>query len=143
MTTIQKVSRTELARHTRRVLSDVRRGRTALIETHGEPEAVLLDIIDYRILRAVMHYYAEQPTLDPEIGLSEEALQAIDDPEARYALVFAHYLAGSISLSRAAELLNIPWLELRTRCLRLEVPLRVGAEDAESAAADVATANAE
>lgn len=61
MTVVQRVSRTELARNTRRVLSDVQRGRTTLIETHGVPEAALLDIVDYRILRAVMHYYAERP----------------------------------------------------------------------------------
>lgn len=137
MTTIQRVSRTELARHTRRVLGDVRRGRTALIETHGEPEAALLDIIDYRILRAVMRYYAEQPDIDVETGLSEEAVQAVDDLDARYTLVLAHYLAGSISLSRTAELLNMPWLELRTRCVRLDVPLRAAPEDAEGAVSDV------
>ncbi len=135
-----RVSRTELARNTRRVLSDVQRGRTALIETHGDPEAALLDIVDYRILRAVMRYYAALPQIDAEAGLPETAVHTLDDPEARYALIFAHYLAGSISLARAAELLELPWLELRARCLRLDVPLRVAPGDAERAARDVATA---
>jgi hypothetical protein len=129
-----------LARNTRRVLSDVQRGRTTLIETHGVPEAALLDIVDYRILRAVMHYYAELPEIGSEAGLSEAAVQALEDPEARYRTVFAHYLAESISLARVAELLKIPWLELRTRCLRLDVPLRNAPEDATEAASDVTTA---
>lgn len=140
MDVVQRVSRTDLARNTRRVLNDVRRGRTTLIENYGEPEAALLDIVDYRILRAVMRYHAEMPKIASDAGLSEEDVQAMDDPDARYGLVFAHYLAGSISLARTAELLDIPWLELRTRCLRLNVPLRSAPGDAAEAAADVATA---
>jgi hypothetical protein len=111
-----------------------------LIENYGEPEAALLDIVDYRILQAVMRYYADTPEIDADTGLSEEAVRALDDPDARYRLVFGHYLAGSISLARAGELLEIPWLELRTRCLRLNVPLRGAPGDAAEAAADVATA---
>ncbi len=146
MNTVQKVSRTELARNTRQVLGAVQRGRTTLIENYGEPEAALLDIVDYRIMRAVMRAYAEKPEIDPDAGLSEEEVHAQNDPDARYgrwryrALVFAHYLAGSISLAYAAELLAMPCLELRTRCLKLDVPLRVAPGDVAEAAADVATA---
>lgn len=140
MTTIQRVSRTELARNTRQVLNDVQRGRTALVESHGKPEAAILDIIDYRIVRGVMRYHAEDPEIDPEAGLSEGAVQAREDAEARYALVLAHYLAGSISMSRAGELLGIPWLELRTRFMRLDVPVRTAPADADEAADDVAAA---
>lgn len=142
MTLIQRVSRTDLARNTRRVLRDVQRGRTALIESHGEPEAALVDIVDYRILRAVMRYYAESPDIDPASGLSEAAVQALDDLNARYALVFKHYLSESISLARAAELLDMSWLELRTRCLRLDVPLRTAPQDAAEAASDLDTIEA-
>lgn len=138
MTLIQRVSRTDLARNTRRVLRDVQRGRTALIESHGEPEAALVDIVDYRILRAVMRYYAEPPDGELAAGLSEAAVQVLDDLNARYTLVFAHYLSGSISLARAAELLDVPWLELRARCLRLDVPVRTAPQDAAEAARDVA-----
>ena len=136
----QRVSRTELARNTRRVLSDVQRGRPTLIESYGEAEAALLDIVDYRILRAVMRVYADRPEIAPESGLPAEQVPAEDDLNARYRLVFAHYLAGSISLARAGELLEIPALELRTRCLRLDVPLRTAPGSAEEAAADVAAA---
>ena len=137
---VQRVSRTELARNTRRVLADVQRGRTALIESHGEPEAVLLNIVDYRILRAVMRHHASLPSIDPEAGLPEAAVQALDDTEARYALAFAHYLAESISLARVAELLDLSWLELRTRCIRLDVPLRTGPDDAAGAVLGAAAA---
>ena len=140
MKAVQRVSRTELARNTRRLLSDVQRGRTALIENYGELEAALLDIVDYRILRAVMRYHAEEPEIASDAGVPDEAVRELDDPDARYGLVFAHYLAGSISLARAAELLEMPWLELRTRCLRLNVPLRAAPGDAAEAAADVAAA---
>jgi hypothetical protein len=112
----------------------------ALIENYGEPEAALLDIVDYRILRAVMRYHADPPDIAAEGGVSEETVRALEDPDARYGLVFAHYLNGSISLPRAAELLEMPWLELRTRCLRLNVPLRAGPGDAAGAAADVVAA---
>lgn len=142
MTLIQRVSRTDLARNTRRVLRDVQRGRPALIESHGEPEAALVDIADYRILRAVMRYYAELPVSDPEAGLSEATVQALDDLNARYALVLKHYLSGSISLARAAELLDMSWLELRERCLRLDVPLRTAPQNATEAVSDVAAMEA-
>jgi len=140
MAVVQRVSRTELARNTRRVLADVQRGRTAVIESHGEPEAVLLDIVDYRVLQAVMRYHASPPSTDPEGGLPEAVIQDLDDIEARYVLVFAHYLAGSISLARAAELLELSWLELRMRCLRLDVPLRAGPDDAAGVVWDAAIA---
>jgi len=89
-----------------------------------------------------MRYYAKLPDIDPEAGLSEAAVQALDDLNARYALVFGHYLGGSISLARAAELLDMPWLELRTRCLRLDVPLRTSPQAAAEAAGDVAAIEA-
>jgi predicted HTH domain antitoxin len=52
----------------------------------------------------------------------------------------SRYLAGGISLGRAAELLDVPRLDLRTRCLRLDIPLRVGPTGREELAADAANA---
>ena len=141
MVVVQKVSRTELARNTRRVLNDVQRGRTAVIESHGQPEAAILDIIDYRILRAVMRAYATPPDIDPEAGLMASDLAPLEDANARYNLVVAHYLAGSISLARAAELLGMPVFELRTRCSRLDVPLRTAPTDADQATQDALVAS--
>jgi hypothetical protein len=139
---IQRVSKTYLARNTRRVINEVQRGYTAVIESHGEPEVAVIDITDYYILRAVLRYHARQPEIDAQGGLADAAVAALDNSQARYDLVLAHYLAGAISLGRAAELLNLPWLDLRTRFLRLEVPLRTAPATLEEARADAETARA-
>lgn len=140
MESVQRVRKTDLARHTRRVIQAVQRGRTALIESHGQPEAVIMDVIDYRILRAVLRYYAQPPEIDPTAGLADQDAARAADPQARYDMVLAHYLAGAISLARAAELLDLAWLDLRTRCLRLDVPLRAAPADLVEARADIAVA---
>jgi predicted HTH domain antitoxin len=119
----QKITRTELARSTRKVLDNVQRGRAALIEKHGQPEAAILDILDYYILRAVTYFHAESIETNPE-GLTAEEVSNREEKEDQYVLVVSHYLAEAVSLSRAAELLHVPALELRTRFQRLNVPLR-------------------
>ena len=136
---VQHVRKTDLARHTHQVINAVLRGQTAVIESHGQPEAAIIDILDYRILRAAMRYYAQQPRIDVEAGLSnqEKALSNLQD---RFNLVMAHYLAGTISLARAAELLDLSWLDLRTRCLRLDVPLRAAPTNLAEANADIKAA---
>ena len=123
---IQTVPRTDLARKTRQVLNAVQRGQTAIVESHGQPEAVIMDIVDYRILRAATRYYYHLPEIDPAAGLTDEAAAALDDPQERCYQVLAHYLGKSISLGRAAELLEIPWVDLRMRLTRLDVPVLVG-----------------
>ena len=140
MTVIQKVSRTELARNTRQVLSDVQRGRTLMIQSHGKTEAALLDIEDYLLLRGTMRAFAEPTNADIAQGLSAEDVESVDEIEDQYALVLEHYFARSISLNRAAELLGLPWFELRGRCARLGIPLHTGVDNADDAAADVRTA---
>jgi predicted HTH domain antitoxin len=136
MESIQHVRKTDLARNTREVLNTVMRGQTALIESHGKAEAAIIDIVDYLILRAVMRYHARPPKIDVDAGLTDAAVQAISDPQARTDLVLAHYLAGSISLSRAAELLKLPSFDLRLRFLRLDVPLRLDPASVEEALAE-------
>ncbi len=69
-------------------------------------------------------------------------MEAIADEQERFNLVLAHYLAGAISLGRTAELLNLPWLDLRTRFLRLDVPVRTAPADLAEARADVEVAEA-
>ena len=137
MQTLQRVRKTDLARNTRQVLKNVQRGRTAIIESHGQPEAAIVDISDYLIVRAVMRYYGQRPPIEAEAGLTDEAVSALADEQDRYDLVVAHYLAEAISLSRAAELLGSTWLELRTRCLRLDVPLHTAPATLDEARADV------
>ena len=142
MNSIQRVRKTDLARHTRQVVNAVLRGQTAVVESHGRPEVAILDIQDYRIIRAVMHYYTQKPEIDVEAGLSDQETTTISDPQGRLNLVLAHYLAGAISLGRAAELLDLPWLDLRTRFLRLDVPLRTAPADLAEAQEDVKVAEA-
>lgn len=150
MEIVQRVRKTDLARNTHQVIRAVQRGETAVIENHGEPEAAILDILDYRILRAVVRFYAgvssragaeREPLRDRSgIGSADSEEESLSDSQARFDLTLARYLDGSISLARAAELLGIPWLDLRTRFLRLDVPLRVGPEDLAEAADDVEAA---
>jgi hypothetical protein len=104
-------------------------GRTAIIESHGQPEVAILDIVDYRIMRAVVRYHAQQPETVLEGGLGDQTVAAVTDDQERFDLVIAHYLAGAISLARAAELLDLPSLDLRTRFIRLDVPLRTAPAD--------------
>jgi hypothetical protein len=134
---VQRVRKTDLARNTRQVINAVLRGRTAVVESHGRPEVAILDIVDYRIIRAVMSYYARKPDIDVEAGLADRALAALSEEQERYNLVLAHYMGGSISLARTAELLGLSWLTLRARFLRLDVPLRTAPADLTEAQADV------
>jgi predicted HTH domain antitoxin len=140
--TAQYIPKTELARNTRQVINSVLRGQPAVVESYGQPEVAIIDIVDYYIVRAVMRYYAHQPEIDPEGGLLDQEVEMTTDSQERFDVVLAHYLGGAISLGRAAELLDLSWLDLRTRCLRLDVPLRVGPTDLDEAQADVEVAEA-
>jgi prevent-host-death family protein len=139
MESIQHVRKTDLARNTREVLNTVMRGQTALIESHGKPEAAIIDIVDYLIVRAVLRYHAQPPQIDADAGLTDAAAAAAPDLQARYNLVLAYYLADAISLSRAAELLTLSSFDLRMRFVRLDVPLRLGPATIEEALAEVET----
>lgn len=140
MESVQRVRKTDLARNTRQVINTVLRGQTAVVESYGKPEVAVMDVVDYYIVRAVMRYYAHRPEVDVEAGFSDQEVAAIPDPQVRYNRVLAHYLGGAISLSRAAELLDLSWFDLRTRCLRLDVPLRTAPLDLAGAEADVEAA---
>lgn len=136
---VQHIPKTDLARKTRQVLLAVQRGQTTIVENHGQPEAAIIDIIDYRIVRAVLRYHANPPGIDPEAGLLDSALDDVDDPQARFDLVLANYLARAISLGRVAELLDLAWADLRFRFNRLDVPIFVGPENIEELKQELAT----
>ena len=140
MQSIQRIRKTDLARSTRQVINNVLRGQTAVVESHGEPEVAIMDIIDYRITRAVMRYHGRPPTIEVAEGLSDQQVADTPDSQDRFNLVLAHYLAGAISLGRAAEHLDLPWVDLRTRFRRLDVPLRVAPTDSPEARSDVEVA---
>jgi len=136
---IYHISKTELARKIRQVFQSVQRGGAVIVESHGQPEAAILDIPDYYILRAVTRYHADRPEIDPEADLSEEILAGLPEQE-RYDRVMAHYLAGAISLGRAAEVLELPWVDLRARLQRLGVPMSFAPETVEEAREDARVA---
>jgi predicted HTH domain antitoxin len=135
---VRLVSKTELARNTRQVIDAVLCGQTVVVEHRGQPQVAILDIVDYRILRAVLLYHARPPEIAPLAGLADERVTALSDPQERFDLVLAHYLAEAISLGRAAELLDIYRLDLQDRFARLDVPLRIGPATLEEARAEVA-----
>lgn len=137
MESVQRISKTDLARNTREVLNTVMRGQTALIESHGKAEAAILDIVDYLIVRAVLRYHMQPPEIDADAGLTDAAVAAAPDLQARFNLVLAHYLADAISLGRAAELLGLSGFDLRLRFVRWDVPLRLGPATIEEALAEV------
>ena len=86
----QRVRKTDLARNTRQVINNVLRGQTAVIESHGQAEVAIMDIVDYRITRSVMRYYAQRPEIDEGRGLADQEVAGADDPQARFDLVLAH-----------------------------------------------------
>lgn len=140
METIRYVPKTSLARKTREVLQAVQRGQTVVVEHHGQPEVAIMDITDFYLLRAALHYHVHPPQVEVGVGLSRRVLEALDSLQERTNLILAHYLAGDISLGRAAELLDLPWLDLRTRFLRLDIPVRSAPLEAHEINADVRNA---
>ena len=136
---MQRVPKTDLARKTRQVIREVQRGYTVLVESHGQAEAAIMDIVDYRIVRAFLAYHARPPQVDSQ-GIDAEKLAKMDDPQQVYDLVLAHYLAGAISLGRVAELLDLSALDLQFRFQRLDVPLNLGVEDEQAARDEVEAA---
>jgi hypothetical protein len=136
---VQRVRKTDLARNTSQIIRRVQRGQTVLVEHHGQAEAAILDILDYRILRAFTSYYTRPPKINPK-GLGVQALQNLQDQQEMYDLVLAHYLGDAISLAHAAELLDLHLLDLQTRFVRLNVPLNRGPKDKQDAKAEVEAA---
>jgi prevent-host-death family protein len=138
MELVQHIPKTELARNTRQVIRAAQRGQTVVIESHGQPEVAIMDISDFYIMRAVLRYYAESSANIGDTGWDEQAWQTAVTPQARFDLVLAQYLNEHISLGKAAELLELAWLDLRTRLVRLNVPLRIGPVNLDEARQDVA-----
>ncbi|MBC8503967.1 MAG: type II toxin-antitoxin system prevent-host-death family antitoxin [Anaerolineales bacterium] len=134
---IQTIPKTDLARKTRQVLQAVQRGQTTIVESHGQPEAAIIDIIDYRILRAILHYYSHRPEVNPDVELSGDSFATIEDPQDQFNLVLAYYLGQVISMGRCAELLDLPYIDLRMRFARLDVPVFVGPQNIEELEAEL------
>ena len=121
-----RIRKTDLARNTSQVIRKVLRGQTAVIESHGQPEAALMDIVDFQLQRAAMQYFGKPQKFEEDIEISPAMLDALPDEQARYDLVLGHYLSLHFSLAKAGELLRMTSHEIRSRLVRLGIPLRVG-----------------
>lgn len=133
------ISRTDLARNTRKTIERARREGPVMIESYGEEQVAILDAIDYRLMRAAAGYQnrPEAPAALPA-GLSDEEVQrpaadAEGDPQALWNRVMFAYLDEDISLGRAATLLDLSRFDLQARFNRLGIPIRIGPETIEEA----------
>ena len=114
------ISKTDLARKTREIVEQARRGKTIIVESYGEEQIVLLDALDYRILKA--------------------AADRQGDDQHPVAVAIRDYLDESISLSKTAEMISISRFDLLERLERLGLPLRQGSASLEEAQAEVDSA---
>jgi len=124
----QRISKTNLARNTHRVIREAQRGYTVFVENHGQAEVAIIDILDFQIQRAAINYFSKPQKFSHDMDITDEVLASLNDEQARCDLIIGHYLAVHISLGRAAELLNLPFDDLRGRLVRLGVPLQGGPE---------------
>lgn len=122
----QYVRKTDLARNTHQVIRNVLRGQTTIIESHGQPEVAIVDVVDYQLQRAALRYLAAPQDYSNAPALTEDAIKALPNNQDRYDLALAHYLAGQISLERTSELLGTNFYDLQTRLARLGVPMKHG-----------------
>jgi predicted HTH domain antitoxin len=113
---------------THQVIREAQRGYTVLVENHGQPEVVIVDIIDFQLQRAAMHYFGFSKEFEQDIEISEQILKSLPTDQDRFNLVIGHYLAVHISIGRSAELLGMSSPELQIRLMRSGVPLRMGPE---------------
>jgi hypothetical protein len=120
---VTTVSRTDLARNTREIVEQVQKGQTVVVRSYGQDQVVLLDILDYKILRALASYVG---------GASP--INILDD---ELTPTMRAYLEQRIDLGKAAELLGLSRFELMERFERLGIPLRIDPATLEEAREEV------
>lgn len=138
---MQRVTTAELERDAERVIDAVQRGAPAIVERRGWPAAAMMDLVDYRLLRAFVHYQAQPGAFDLAPEPSDERCVGQDE-QARYDLVMAYYQGDRMSIGRAAELLGIPPFEFQLRCARLGIPLNLGPRTIEELREEIENARA-
>jgi len=124
--TLTTISQADLAGKTQEVVDRVQHGEIAVVESFGHEQAVLLDPLDFRLLRALAQCAIE---------MEQEPTDSDPDVRALHA-----YLADEISLGKTADLLGLSRFEVQERFFRLGVPLRLGPATLEEARAEVASA---
>lgn len=118
------ISRTELARNTREIVDQVRKGHTVFVQSYGEDQIVLLDLLDYKILKALGDYALRETDNTQTDDVSE---------------VIHRYLDEQISLAKVSEMLGLSRYDLMDRFERLGIPLRLGPQTLEDAQEEVAS----
>jgi prevent-host-death family protein len=121
------ISPSDLSQRTREILDRVQEGELAVVASGGEERIVLLDALDYRLLRAL----ALCATGGGSNGSNGDLLEA---------QVLRDYLDERINLGKAAELLHLTRFELDTSFQRLGIPLRRGARSIEDAQTEITAA---
>jgi len=124
----QRISKTDLARSTHQVIREAQRGCTVLVENHGQPEVAIVDIIDFQLQRAAMHFFGFPKEYEQDVEISESILKSHPTDQDRFNLVMGHYLEMHLSIGRSAELLGMSPPELHVRLMRSGVPIRMGTE---------------
>ena len=84
MELLQRVRKTDLARNTRKIIRDVLRGKTAIVESHGLPEVAIVDVIDYYLKSAALYYFTQSSEVNTEEGLPDETIAKVDNEQERY-----------------------------------------------------------
>ena len=118
------ISPSDLSQRTREILDRVQRGELAVVASGGEERIVLLDALDYRLLRALALCATGE-------GTEGDLLEA---------RALRDYLDERISLGKAAGLLQLSRFELEGSFRRLGIPLRRGPRSIEDAQAEIAAA---
>ena len=138
------INRTELARNTRQVIEQARKGQPVVVESYGEEQVAILDAVDFRLLQAYTRYRGgHEPNAAAEHeGLTHTELQQLveqagGDSQIWWDRVVAAHQDNAISLGRAAELLNTNRYELTGRYNRLGIPLQLGPRTVEEAGREV------
>jgi len=119
------ISRTDLARDTREIVDQVRKGDTVVVQSYGEDQIVLLAHLDYQILKALVDYALREPN---------------DVQTADVSAVIRLYLEEQISLAKASEMLGVSRYELMEHFERLGIPLRLGPSTLDEAQDEIAAA---
>ena len=129
----EPINQADLVRDPGSVIEAVRRGQPAVVKTEGGADVALVDLIDFRLLRAVARAQTDPLNVGAvDTGIPASVMERAADTQERFDLVLAYYMAEAISLGRAAEVLGLVWVDLRDRFVRLGVPLRLGPQtDAE------------
>jgi len=116
------ISPSDLSQRTREILDRVQEGELTVVATEGEERIVLLDALDYRLLRALAFFVTGGDAADLD------------------GRIFRDYFDEGINLGKAAELLQVTRFELEASFLRLGIPLRRGPRSTEDAQAEIAVA---